>query len=139
MNPETRGLKYKPRFMIHDLRLMTTMSKRIEQINALLQQIIAKIFIENIEFEPGVLATITRVDTAADLGHAKIFVSVLPLAKKKDALDKIRKSIFEIQKIVFLKLKMAHVPRLHFFIDETEERAEHIEELLDKIKEEDKI
>ena len=71
---------------------------RIEQINALLQQIIAKIFIENIEFEPGVLATITRVDTAADLGHAKIFVSVLPLAKKKEALDKIRKSIFEIQK-----------------------------------------
>lgn len=115
------------------------MSKRIEQINALLQQIIAEIFIENIEFEPGVLATITRVDTAADLGHTKIFVSVLPLAKKKEALDKIRKSIFEIQKIVFSKLKIAHVPRLHFFIDETEERAEHIEELLDKIKEEDKV
>lgn len=115
------------------------MSKRIEQINALLQQIIAEIFIENIEFEPGILATITRVDTAADLGHAKIFVSVLPLAKKKEALDKIRKSIFEIQKIVFSKLKIAHVPRLHFFIDETEERAEHIEDLLDKIKEEDKI
>lgn len=115
------------------------MSKRIEQINALLQQIIAEIFIENIEFEPGILATITRVDTAADLGHAKIFVSVLPLAKKKEALDKIRKSIFEIQKIVFLKLTMAHVPRLHFFIDETEEKAERIEELLDKIKEEDKV
>ena len=76
------------------------MSHRIEQINALLQQIIAEIFIENIEFEPGVLATITRVDTAADLGHAKIFVSVLPLAKKKEALDKIRKSILK-SKIVF--------------------------------------
>lgn len=139
MNPETRGFKYKPRFMVHDLRFMTTMPKRIEQINALLRQIIAEIFIKNIEFEPGVLATITRVDTAADLGHAKIFVSVLPLAKKKEALDKIRKSVFEIQKIVFLKLKIAHVPRLHFFIDETEERAEHIEELLDKIKEEDKV
>ena len=63
------------------------MSKRIEQINALLQQIIAEILIENIEFEPGVLATITRVDTAADLGHAKIFVSVLPIAKKKEALN----------------------------------------------------
>lgn len=125
--------------MVHDLRFMTTMSKRIEQINALLQQIIAEIFIKNIEFGPGILATITRVDTAADLGHAKIFVSVLPLAKKKDALDKVRKSIFEIQKIVFSKLKIAHAPRLHFFIDETEERAEHIEELLDKIKEEDKV
>ena len=78
------------------------MSKRIEQINALLQQIIAEILIENIEFEPGVLATITRVDTAADLGHAKIFVSVLPIAKKKEAFNKIKKSIFEIQKIVFL-------------------------------------
>ncbi|TAN57469.1 30S ribosome-binding factor RbfA [Patescibacteria group bacterium] len=115
------------------------MSKRIEQINALLQQIIAEIFIENIEFEPGILATITRVDTAADLGHAKIFVSVLPLAKKKEALDKIRKSIFEIQKIVFSKLKIAHVPRLHFFTDETEEEAQRIEELLDQIKEEDKV
>ena len=73
------------------------MSHRIEQINALLQQIIAEILIENIEFEPGVLATITRVDTAADLGHAKIFVSVLPIAKKKEALNKIKKSIFEIQ------------------------------------------
>ena len=82
------------------LRLTTIMSHRIEQINALLQQIIAEIFIENIEFEPGVLATITRVDTAADLGHAKIFVSVLPLAKKKEALDKIRKSILK-SKIVF--------------------------------------
>ncbi len=115
------------------------MSKRIGQINALLQQIIAEIFIENIEFEPGILATITRVDTAADLGHAKIFVSVLPLAKKKEALDKIRKSIFEIQKIVFSKLKIANVPRLHFFTDETEEEAQRIEELLDKIKEEDKV
>jgi len=115
------------------------MSKRIEQINALLQQIIAEILIENIEFESGVLATITRVDTAADLGHAKIFVSVLPIAKKKEAFNKIKKSIFEIQKIVFLKLKIAHVPRLHFFTDETEEEAQHIEELLDKIKEEDKV
>jgi len=115
------------------------MSKRIEQINALLQQIIAEILIENIEFESGVLATITRVDTAADLGHAKIFVSVLPLAKKKEALEKIRKSVFEIQKIVFLKLKIAHVPRLHFFVDETEEEAQRIEELLDKIKEENEV
>ena len=115
------------------------MSKRIEQINALLQQIIAEILIENIEFEPGVLATITRVDTAADLGHAKIFISILPLAKKKKVLDKIKKSVFEIQKIVFSKLTMAHVPRLHFFADETEEEAQHIEELLDKIKEEDKV
>ena len=59
--------------------------------------------------------------------------------REKEVLDKIKKSVFEIQKIVFSKLTMAHVPRLHFFADETEEEAQHIEELLDKIKEKNKI
>lgn len=110
------------------------MSKRIEQINALLQQELAKVFSEQFEFEPGVLVTVARVETSADLGHAKIFISVLPFETRKTVLNKIRENIKEIQKIIFSRLTMSSAPRLHFLIDEAEENAEFIEELLDEVK-----
>lgn len=110
------------------------MSRRIEQINALLQRELSKILSEQIEFEPGVLATIMRVETTADLGHAKIFLSVIPFEKRKETFGKIKQSLRDIQNAVFSRLAMNPVPQLHFIIDEAEEEAEHIEDLLDKIK-----
>lgn len=112
------------------------MSRRIEQVNALLQEELSRILTRDIEFEPGTFVTITSVDTSPDLSHANIFISVLPFEKSLDALRRIQKSAHEIQKIIFSSLSMEPVPKIHFRIDQTEEEAEHIETILDKVKKE---
>src|SRR3989344_5219931 len=112
------------------------MSRRIEQVNARLQEELSGILVRDIEFEPGVFVTIVSVDTSPDLGHANIFMSVLPFEKSKAALKQLQTAAHQIQKTIFSRVSMEPVPKIHFVLDITEEKAEHIEVILDRVKKE---
>lgn len=107
------------------------MSKRTDQINALLQEKIGEYFAEHVEFEPGTLVTVTRVDTPPDLNNATVYVSVLPDNRKGSALEVLRKITGRVDKAMFGKMSMKKVPKLHFRIDEQELYANEIDRILD--------
>ena len=88
-----------------------------------------------VEFPSGALVTIIRADTSKDLRHSKIWISVMPTYYIPKVLDKLRKNKGHLEYGLHGRLSMKPLPKLSFAIDETEKKAQEIEELLDSIKE----
>ncbi len=108
------------------------MSHRLEKINELIKQELGKIILENEEFAPGVLATIMGVKTSQDILHANVSVSCYPTKAGEKVLETLNRHIFGLQQGLNKKLRMHPVPKIRFVLDETEAKAQEIEELLDR-------
>jgi ribosome-binding factor A len=76
--------------------------------------------------------TISDVDMSPDLGVAKVYISMMLARDKQQTLEKLNRGKGEIRKALGERIrKQARiVPELIFFIDETEEKAYKMEELL---------
>lgn len=109
------------------------MSQRIQRVNQLIKEQIGQLILKEIDFG-SVLVTITEVDTAADLSQSKIKISVLPSEKSEQVLRTLRKHVFRLQQALNKRLTMRIVPKIKFVIDQTEAKAQRIEEILSKIK-----
>lgn len=83
-------------------------------------------------FLPGGMISVTVVRVTPDMGMARIYLSVFPSNKSNEALEAVNlasKHIrFEFGKKVRHQLRS--IPELNFFIDDSLDYAEHIEELL---------
>ncbi|NUM25873.1 MAG: 30S ribosome-binding factor RbfA [Candidatus Buchananbacteria bacterium] len=111
------------------------MSHRIAQINELIRQQLNSLILTEIEFPKNTLATIISVQTSKDLRHAKVWVSVMPTMYTGKVLEKLKKNTPHLQYLLHQKLSMKPLPQIRFAIDDTEQKAFAIEELLDRIKE----
>ncbi len=109
------------------------MKTRPRKVNSLIQREVAN-FINREKYE-GVsgLLTITAVSTSPDLGHAKVYFSVVG-QNENEVLAILRSHLYEIQGVLNRKLQMKIVPRINFFPDTSGEYAEHIRKLLAEIK-----
>lgn len=111
------------------------MSYRIQQVNELVKQELNKLLLTEIEFPRNCLVTITKVEASKDLRHAKVLLSIIPVSYTKKVLDRLKVKIGHLQFLLNKKLTMKPLPRIKFIIDETEKKAQGIEQLLDRIKE----
>jgi ribosome-binding factor A len=70
-----------------------------------------------------------------DLTEARIYISVLGTKKQKaDTMAGLNSAAPFMRSQLAKHITMRYTPRLTFFLDETEEKAARIEELLEKIK-----
>ncbi len=111
------------------------MSHRIPQVNEVVRQNLNNLILTELEFPKNSLVTITRVETSKDLRHAKVWVSIIPTIYTKKLLDKLTNNISHLQHLLNQKLSMKPLPRLRFVVDDTEQKAAGIEEILDRIQE----
>lgn len=111
-------------------------SRRIEKINKLLTQEVAKLFLTEIDFPEGVFVTVGSIDTSPDLKYADVLVAIIPDSKTGTALSLIRKKIYKIQKAIDRRLQMRPVPKLRF--SPTAIEPDRISELFKQIREEEK-
>jgi ribosome-binding factor A len=112
-------------------------SRRLEKLASVMRFELGKLLTREVEFPLGVLVTITSVVIPADLSVARVMISVLPFAKGKEILTILFGAVFNLQHLIRRKLKIYHVPKLEFYIDEAPEKAGHIEHILDSIKQEE--
>lgn len=110
------------------------MSDRMSRVNELIRTTLAKAIPEILELGPGQLITITRVITSRDLAHAKVLVTCYPDTEKKELLSRAQHKAHELKHELSQETLLQRVPSLHFFPDETEEHAQHIEEVLDSLQ-----
>ena len=108
---------------------------RIEKVNELIGQEVAKIISEEFEFGEGVMVTVMSVDTSSKLETATLYISVFPEDKATLVLEKLDKDIGGIQNSLNKKLSLKFVPKIFFKIDKSEAYAENIDKLLSDIKE----
>jgi ribosome-binding factor A len=83
--------------------------------------------------------TLTSVDVAPDMRHAKIFVSVLALDGKADAAaDALNGARGKLRQDLKHRLRIKHIPELHFHADHTPETAAHLNRLIRQARDEDR-
>lgn len=86
------------------------------------------------KFGSGVLISVPVVRMSPDLGLARVYLSIFPSAKGQEILERIHQQVktirFELGKKVGKQLRI--VPELHFFIDDSLDYAERIDDLLKK-------
>mgnify|MGYP001562058681 CR=1 FL=1 len=110
------------------------MISRVLQVNQLIKRELSRIILREIEFPPGVLATVTRVETTANLIETRVFMGVMPEEKTKDVLRILGNNIYDLQQEINRKLEMRPVPKIIFIEEKKTKEAGRIEEILEDIK-----
>ena len=86
------------------------MSYRLEQINDLIKQEMAKAIQQELEMPAGVLVSVAEVKTNKDLKRAKIGISVFPFARRQEIFSFILKRIKHLQYLVHQKITFKYSP-----------------------------
>lgn len=107
---------------------------RQNKISRLLQKELAEIFQSQTRQTHGVLVSVTRVRISPDLSICTAYLSIFPSEKGEGLLENIRsneKTIrYELGRRVRNQLRI--IPELRFFLDDSLDYMEHIDELLKK-------
>jgi len=106
---------------------------RIEKVNELLRQEIGKIFIEELEFKPGVIVTVINVETSDSLESAVVWISIFPEDQAESVLNFLTKKAGDIQSILNKRLKLRFVPRIGFKIDKSGNYVSYLDKLFEEI------
>lgn len=86
------------------------------------------------------ILSIARVKITPDLFEARIYLSMFQIPDKEAVLESMQEKNWEIRKELGARIKnqVRKIPTLQFFIDDTLDYVENIENVLKKIKKEDK-
>lgn len=107
---------------------------RQNRIARLLQKELALIFQSQTRMTHGVMVSVTRARVSPDLSICTSYLSIFPSEKSEEILTNIKaneKSIrYELGTKVRNQLRI--IPELRFFLDDSLDYLEHIDELLKK-------
>ncbi|MDD4351937.1 MAG: 30S ribosome-binding factor RbfA [Candidatus Gracilibacteria bacterium] len=108
---------------------------RIAKVNSFLKVEISQIIERDFRDRRSGLITVTRVDTSADMGQAKVWISVLASQiPPHKILQSLRKKAGMIHREVWHKMSAKKVPLIDFRLDENAAYVEKIEEILKELK-----
>lgn len=107
---------------------------RQNKIARLIQKELSEIFLLQTKSMPGVLVSVSIVRISPDMSYARVYLSVFPSERSVEVVKNINanmKSIrFELGNRVRHQLRI--IPELKFFVDDSLDYAEKIDELLKK-------
>jgi ribosome-binding factor A len=114
------------------------MKYRTDRLAALIKEEISLIFLYKLKDPVMGLVTITEVKMSPDLKYAKIYISVYEKDKRQIVLEKVNLVKGMIRAELASKIKnIRAIPELSFFVDDTIDYVEKIEDLLKKVHEND--
>jgi ribosome-binding factor A len=103
----------------------------MRRVNEAIKEIIGNALTRDLKDPRIGFVTLTGVDTAQDLSHAKVFVSVYGKQVEKDAtLDALSHARPFLQRLIADELKLKRTPTLHFVYDESVDQGMRIQALL---------
>ncbi len=115
------------------------MSHRIERINNLIRQEISELLQRQVK-DPrlGTFIAVTEVSTSPDLKFAKVFVSrISDQEEKEETMQALEAAAGFLRKSLMKNLRLRRVPDVHFYWDDSIERADRLFRLLDQASAED--
>lgn len=107
---------------------------RQNRIARLLQKELSMIFQSQTRMMHGVMISVTRTKVSPDLGICTAYLSVFPSEKGEEIVENIRKNEKTVRYELGTKIRhqLRIVPELRFFIDDSLDYIERIDELLKK-------
>lgn len=107
---------------------------RQNKITRLLQKELSDIFQKETKGMPGVLISVSAVRISPDMSVARAYLSIFPSERSaeiiKNVNDNVKSIRYELGTRVRYQLRI--IPELKFFVDDSLDYLEHIDELLNK-------
>ena len=111
-------------------------SDRLRRVDEAMREVLSDAVTKEIKDPRVGFVTVTAVDTASDLRHAKVFISVLgDDGVRQRSLDGLRSAHGFLQRRVADELRIKHTPTLEFLYDDSLDRGLRIEALLQQEEE----
>jgi len=79
------------------------------------------------------MVTLTSVDVAPDLSHAKVFFTILNKAKQADTTKALQRAAGFLRSQLSHRMNMYTTPALRFVYDESVERGDRLSRLIDSV------
>lgn len=121
--------------------------RRVQRLNQLLREELSRLIRRELKDPRVELVTVTDVDVSGDLRHAEVYVRTLRDLRDvgeeegggsiEEALEGLRSAEGFLRGKLGRELRLRRIPELRFEADRTLERAQRIEELLDRVADED--
>ena len=107
----------------------TRQQKIAKQIQKDIAEILQK---EAAEVVRGSLVTVTAVRVSPDFGYAKIYVSVFPFGRSSEVMQSLERQMRVLRGLLGNRIRnqIKNVPELQFFLDDSLEYIDHIEQAL---------
>ncbi|NJD29319.1 MAG: 30S ribosome-binding factor RbfA [Chloroflexi bacterium] len=111
------------------------MTARTDRIDQLIRQELGEILARDVRDPRIGFATVTDVETAPDLSHARVWVSVIGQPAERDAaLEGLRHAMPFVRRELASRLRLRRVPELHVRLDDTAERGTRVLRLLSELE-----
>ena len=85
------------------------------------------------------LITVTSVDTAKDFSNSVVYVSMLGVQNKGEAMETLRRATGYIKSEIAKKTRFRKIPDLRFVYDETIAYGIHMNKVIDEVVKEDEL
>lgn len=106
-------------------------SYRMRRVNEAIKEIIGTALAQDLKDPRIGFVTLTGVDTAPDLSHAKVFVSVYGKKAEKEAtLEGLRAARAYLQRLIGNELPLKRIPNLEFVYDTSVDQGMRIQAIL---------
>ena len=118
---------------IRIVKQRTMETTRQQKIAKQIQKDVAEIFQkEGASLVRGLLVTVTGVRVSPDFGYAKIYVSVFPFDRSAELMKTLEHQNWFVRRALGQRLRnqLKNVPEIQFFLDDSLEYIEHIEQAL---------
>lgn len=110
-------------------------SRRVERLNGLIQEELAELIRDIRDPRMASIVSITHVDVSPDLENAEVHVSVLGDAgDKQGTIAALTHASSYLKRELLHRVRLRHVPYLHFTLDETIEEAARVLDLLKQVQ-----
>lgn len=108
---------------------------KIERLNHAFLEEISMILMREVKNEDLKFVTITGVDTSSDLGYAKVYYTVLDNSKQELVEKALQKASPFIRTKLAERVEIRHTPELKFIYDTSIAYGEHMDKIMEEIKE----
>ena len=116
------------------------MTKRTLRIDELLREEIGSILAREVDDPRIGFATVTDVETAPDLSHARVWVSVIGQPDERDAtLAALGRAMPFVRRQLGGRIKLRRIPELHVRWDESLQRGTRVLQLLSELESGDPV
>lgn len=111
-------------------------SNRQKKFGKLLQKELSEVFQREVHLEGAPMLTVTVVRATPDLRMARIFISVFPDDKGAAAVAEVTAMVREVRHMLAQRIKtqVRYMPELQFFLDDTMQEVEKMEDLLGSLR-----
>lgn len=112
---------------------------RVEKLQELIKQEISQMILQELKDPRIGFVTVTQVEVTGDLREAKVYVSIMGGDEQvKESWQGLQSSLGFIRREIGKRIRLRFTPEISFALDKSLDYSAHIQELLLKIKTDEK-